>query len=50
MTDMLDEFRRFYNTVRPHEAPAGDRPIDPDHAPPTALNAPVQTRQDLRIP
>ena len=35
---MVDDFRQLYNTVRPHEALTGDRPIerylaDPDHAP-----------------
>jgi hypothetical protein len=40
MTTMVDAFRRLYNTIRPHETLAGDRPIerylaDPND-PPTA--------------
>ena len=55
MTALVDEFRQLYNTIRPHEALAGDRPIErylanPDEAPPTAVSAPLPTRQPLRIP
>jgi hypothetical protein len=44
-----------YNHVRPYETLAGARPIerylaDPDHAPSDTLTAPVQPRQDARIP
>ena len=51
MTRMVDEFRQLYNTIRPHQALDGDRPIerylaDPD----TALNATAPTRQNVRIP
>src|SRR3954463_10345789 len=27
MTALVDEFRKLYNTVRPHEALSGDRPM-----------------------
>jgi len=52
MTAMVDAFRRIYNTIRPHEALAGARPIerylaDPEAAP---LTMPASTRQSLRIP
>jgi putative transposase len=51
MTAMVEAFRQLYNTIRPHETLAGDRPIerylaDPTHDPIT----PVQTRQTVRIP
>jgi len=51
MTHMVDEFRHLFNTVRPHEALGGDRPItrylaDPDQ--PTGATAP--TRQNVQIP
>lgn len=55
MTTMVQDFRQLYNTVRPHETLAGARPIerylaDPDAMPSDTVNAPVQTRQDVRIP
>lgn len=55
MTRMVDEFRQLYNHVRPHQALAGDRPIeafltDPAEHASTDLSTPVQTRQDVRIP
>jgi transposase InsO family protein len=55
MTRMVDDFRRLYNHVRPHETLAGARPIerylaDPDAQPSDDLNATVQTRQTMRIP
>ena len=55
MTHMVDAFRRLYNTVRPHEALAGARPIDayladPDTPASADLNAPLPTRQTMRIP
>ena len=55
MTTMVDEFRQLYNTIRPHEALAGDRPIerylaDPAHADSDAPITPPQTRQTMRIP
>lgn len=51
MTNMVEAFRQLYNTIRPHETLAGDRPIerylpDPTHAP--TITAP--TRQSVRIP
>jgi transposase InsO family protein len=54
MTTRVDAYRRLYNTIRPHEALAGDRPIqrylaDPN-APPDALNTTTPTRQTVRIP
>lgn len=59
MTVMVEAFRELYNHVRPHEMLAGDRPIDRYLAPPAAatdaepsddLNAPLPTRQSVRIP
>jgi transposase InsO family protein len=55
MTTMVNDYRRLYNTIRPHEALAGERPIeryltDPDDTSPDALNAPAPTRQNARIP
>jgi putative transposase len=55
MTAMVDEFRQLYNTIRPHEALDGDRPIerylaDPDNAPSDDVNTPLPTRQTMRIP
>jgi len=55
MTSMVDAYRQLYNTVRPHETLAGDRPIErylaePDHAASDDLHAPLPTRQELRIP
>jgi putative transposase len=55
MTRMVDAFRELYNHVRPHEALVGDRPIerylaDPDTQPSDDLNAPLPTRQTMRIP
>ncbi len=51
MTTMVKDFRQLYNTIRPHETFAGDRPIerylaDPSHDPTT----PAPTRQHARIP
>ncbi len=49
MTQQVEAFRQLYNTVRPHEALAGDRPIErylPDPAP--ELTAPAPTRQTLQ--
>ena len=55
MTAMVDEFRELYNAVRPHEALAGDRPIErylanPEDMRSDDLSAPVQMRQTMRIP
>jgi transposase InsO family protein len=55
MTAMVESFRQLYNTVRPHETLAGDRPIerylaDPDQAASGAVNATASTRQNVRIP
>jgi putative transposase len=55
MTGMVDAFRHLYNTIRPHEALSGDRPIerylaDPDTAPPEPLKTPLPTRQNSRVP
>ena len=59
MTTMVAEFRELYNHVRPHEHLAGNRPIERYLAPPDAaadaepsdtLNAPLPTRQSVRIP
>ncbi len=55
MTTMVDAFRRLYNHVRPHEALAGDRPIErylaaPDDPPSDAVNTTVQTRQPRGFP
>lgn len=51
MTQMVEDFRQLYNTIRPHETLAGARPIerylaDPDDA--STTTAP--TRQSMRIP
>lgn len=51
MTRMVDDFRRLFNTVRPHQTLSGDRPIerylaDPDQPP----NATAPTRQKVQIP
>ena len=55
MTALVDEFRQLYNTIRPHEALAGDRPIerylaDPDSTTSEPVSAPLPTRQTMRIP
>ena len=55
MTTRVEAYRQLYNTVRPHETLAGDRPIErylaePDHAASDDLNTPLPTRQELRIP
>ena len=55
MTRMVDAFRHLYNTIRPHETLAGDRPIerylaDPDNAASRPLDATASTRQTMRIP
>lgn len=55
MTLMVDDFRRLYNTIRPHEALAGQRPIDryladPDNAATDEPITPPSTRQTARIP
>jgi hypothetical protein len=55
MTTRVDAYRQLYNTIRPHEALAGDRPLerylaDPDTTPSPAVNAPAPTRQNVRIP
>ncbi len=55
MTQMVDDFRQLYNTIRPHETLAGARPIerylaDPDITPVTDANATAPTRQSARIP
>ncbi len=54
MTVMVEAFRQLYNTIRPHETLAGDRPIerylaDPNLAPhdPTAT---VKNKESLQIP
>ena len=54
MTVMVDAFRHLYNHVRPHEALAGDRPIerylaDPDTTSHGAVHATVSTHQSMRI-
>jgi putative transposase len=55
MTRMVDDFRQLYNTTRPHEALAGDRPIerylaDPGSPSSAPVSAPLPTRQTMRIP
>ena len=55
MTTMVDDFRRLFNEIRPHEALRGDRPIerylaDPDPTPSDAVSAPLPTRHTVRIP
>lgn len=55
MTDMVDDFRRLYNEVRPHEALGGDRPRDrylaePVIAPSDTAPATLPTRQPAQIP
>lgn len=55
MTTMVDRFRDLYNTVRPHETLAGDRPIerylaDPGDSALEPLNATAPTRQTMPIP
>jgi putative transposase len=55
MTVMVENFRQLYNHIRPHEALAGDRPIeaylaDPRHTDSDAPNTPLPTRQTMRIP
>ena len=55
MTQMVDDFRKLYNTIRPHETLHGDRPIerylaDPDQTPADNPNATASTRQSVRIP
>jgi putative transposase len=55
MTALVDEFRQLYNTTRPHEALAGDRPIerylaDPGSPSSAPVSAPLPTRQTMRIP
>ncbi len=48
---MVEAFRQLYNTIRPHETLAGDRPIDRYLADPSdALIVTVPTRQSVRIP
>jgi transposase InsO family protein len=54
MTAMVEDFRRLYNHIRPHETLAGARPIerylaDPDTTPPDPLSATASTRQSMRI-
>jgi putative transposase len=51
MTVMVDAFRQLYNTIRPHETLAGDRPIERYLADPDSpvLNTPLPTRQTVRI-
>ena len=54
MTVMVDAFRELYNTVRPHETLAGERPIeryltDPDPASHDS-NATVKNKESLQIP
>jgi putative transposase len=54
MTLMVDDFRRLYNHVRPHETLVGARPIERYLAEPTEptepLSATTPTRQSTRIP
>jgi transposase InsO family protein len=55
MTTMVDEFRDLYNTVRPHESLAGDRPLERYLAQPArplaaAPNATAPTRQTVQTP
>ena len=53
MTRMVDAFRHLYNHIRPHEALAGDRPIErylADPTPSDPLTTPLPTRQTMRIP
>lgn len=50
MTEIVEAFRQLYNTIRPHETLAGDRPIerylaDPSDDPTT----PAPTRHSVRI-
>ncbi len=47
MTRMVDDYRRLFNEVRPHETLSGDRPIERYLADPTAL---APTRQTVQIP
>jgi len=55
MTVMVDDFRKLYNHVRPHETLAGARPIerylaDLDISRADDVNATASTRQTVRIP
>lgn len=51
MTRMVDDYRHIYNTIRPHETLAGQRPIEAFLATPSdPLTTPVRTRQDPPIP
>jgi transposase InsO family protein len=54
MTVTVDAYRHLYNTVRPHEALDGDRPIerylaDPDNDPVDTPNATPSNEESLRI-
>ncbi len=55
MTALVEDFRQLYNTIRPHEALAGARPIErylanPNDAASSAVSTPLPTRQTMRIP
>lgn len=51
MTQTVDEYRHLFNHIRPHEALAGDRPIDHYLAEPdTPASTTAPTRQNVRIP
>jgi transposase InsO family protein len=47
MARMVEGFRQLFNTIRPHEALGGDRPLDRYLAKPDATPS---TRQSVRIP
>lgn len=48
---MVDDFRQLYNTIRPHEALAGARPIERYLTDPNDTStATAPTRQNMRNP
>ena len=54
MTVMVEAFRQLYNTIRPHETLAGDRPIERYLADPNLAShdptATVKNKESLQIP
>ncbi len=55
MTQIVDDFRELYNTIRPHETHGGDRPTErylaePDNTPSNDTNTTAATRQTVLIP